>query len=88
MKKLNIALILLLLSVVFLLSSCQNWRVKKGIGSMTVELPANEKFVNATWKDSNLWYITTPADSAFKPTTYTLKEKSKHGLLEGKVIFV
>jgi len=88
MKKLTFALILLLLAIIFLATSCQNWRVKKAGGSMTIELKANEKLVNATWKDSNLWYLTKPMSKTDSAETSILREKSKHGLLEGQITFI
>lgn len=87
MKKL-IFRILLLLAIIFLLSSCQNWRVKKAGGSMTIELKVNEKFVNATWKQDNVWYLTKTMTKTDSAETYFLREKSKLGILEGTITFV
>ena len=69
------------------LSSCQNMRVKNFGGSMTIELKANQKLMNVTWKDQELWYLTTEMDANDKPKTSTFHEKSKNGILEGTVIF-
>jgi len=72
----------------FAITGCtKNKRVKNLGGSMTIELPVNQKFVNVTWKDNNLWYLTTPMESIDTPKTYIFHEKSKHGILEGTVTF-
>jgi hypothetical protein len=55
MKKSILCLIVLLLVA---LSGCENFRVKTLGGTMTVNVPTGETFVNATWKDANLWIIT------------------------------
>jgi hypothetical protein len=88
MKKQVFALILLLFSIIFLLSSCQNWRVKQAGGSMTIELKPNEKMINATWKDNDLWYLTKPMSKTDSAETYILREKSNRGILEGKITFI
>lgn len=78
-----------MLALIALISftSCKNYRVKQIGGTMTIELPANQKFVNATWKDNNLWYITTEMEITDKPKTHVFKEKSNNNIFEGKVIF-
>jgi hypothetical protein len=81
--------IFILLAIISLVSftSCKNTRVKKYGGKMTIELKANEKLVNVTWKDDNLWYLTVPMESTDIPKTSLFKEKSKRGILEGEITF-
>lgn len=55
---------------------------------MTVNLPKGQKFVNATWKESELWYVTRTMRSNEVSETFTFQEKSSYGMIEGKVIFV
>ena len=70
----------------FILSVTENVVTRKLGGTMTINLPAGQRFINATWKDSDnsLWVISRPGDST--PTTYTMTQHSVFGILEGKVI--
>ena len=62
MKKKVMAIILIAIVAVFIavfFTSCtENQRAKKWGGTMSITVPAGEEFVNATWKDNNLWIIT------------------------------
>lgn len=72
----------------FSVSCTENARAKAYGGTMTVDLPENTKFVNATWKDGGqLWYVTRPARPGEPKEVYTFQEKSTFGLVQGKVIF-
>jgi hypothetical protein len=80
---------LLVSAVSLLLAGCpQNVRVKQWGGTMTRELPAGQKLIVATWKDGDLWYLTRPMRSDEAVETYTFKEDSTWGVLNGTVIFV
>ena len=69
-------------------SGCtENIRSKTFGGNMTIALPANQKLVNATWKESQLWYLYRPMHSNETAETYTFKEKSSFGMMEGVVTF-
>lgn len=73
----------------FCLCSCtKNERVKRFGGNMEIVLKSNEKLVNITWKDNDLWVLTCPGDENFVPKTYTFDEKSKYGILEGSIIII
>lgn len=63
----------------------QNEIAKQFGGTMEVTIPANEKFVNVTWKDTNLWVVTRPRKAGETPETYNFKENSPLGILEGTV---
>lgn len=80
-------MVIAVLIFVSTVSSCtKNQRVKKFGGKATIELPAGQKLIHATWKDDNLWYLTrqmSPKDSA---ETYTFQEKSSFGMIEGTYI--
>ena len=86
MKKL-IILSLFAVSMVSLIS-CDNWKSRKWGGSTTITLPKGEKLIEATWKESSLWYLTEPMDTDYKPKTKTFREDSNFGILEGTVTFV
>ena len=64
-----------------------NVRAKAYGGTAYVDLPPNTQLVTATWKDAELWYLYTDRPQDQKPKTYTLREQSNYGILEGKVIF-
>jgi hypothetical protein len=72
------------------LSSCtENMKVKSFGGTSTIEIPADQKFVLATWKDENLW-ITTKKRSAADSvkSEYNFAEKSSLGVMEGTYIII
>ena len=54
---------------------------------MTVHLPKGEKLLMATWKETDLFYLTEPMDSNYVPKTKTFKEKSKWNTIETTIIF-
>ena len=76
------------LVLISLISCIDNNRVKKYGGTATLELSPNEKLVNVTWKDKELWILTTEMTEKDSAKTYTFKEKSSLGLVEGKYIIV
>jgi hypothetical protein len=78
-------LIALTLVVVTLFSCTANERARNYGGTEHITLDKGERLVNVTWKqDDNLWVL-TKQDST-KPSTYSFKEKSSFGVLEGEVI--
>lgn len=75
-------------AVIGFTSCTQQERAKQFGGSVTVNLPSGQKLVNATWKDTDLWYLTEEGDSTFQPKRYTFKESSTYGMMEGSVTFI
>ena len=66
-----------------LTSSCtDNQRARKFGGTETVCLEKNERFINITWKESNLWIIVQDTLTG----DYYAREKSAFGVLQGEVI--
>lgn len=83
MKKLALAAFLL----AALLSSCtQQSRAKEWGGTATIDLPKGQKLVTVTWKQAEVWYLTRPMNSLDSVETYTFKESSSFGIMEGEVI--
>jgi len=79
MKRFNwIILILISLLMIFILTvGCtENNRAKNWGGNATLNLPANQKLVNVTWKDNALWYLTKPMTQNDSAMTYTFSEES------------
>ena len=85
-KLLGIALVAGLLSTLFF-SCTENSKVVYLGGTMIIDLPKGEKLLMATWKNSNLFYLTEPMDSVYTPKTKTFKEKSRCGAMEATIIF-
>jgi len=80
----------ILLSIVAALAfvSCtENQMAKTFGGTMKVDLPPNREFVNATWKNEELWYIHRPRKEGETIDVYIMQEDSNFGLLEGQVQF-
>ena len=55
-------------------------------GTETIELNPGQRLVNITWKEAELW-ILTKKDTT-KPTTYSFKEKTLYGNIEGEGIVI
>lgn len=85
MKK--ILLVLVMLSALFVVGCNENQRAKQFGGEVKIDLPANTKFVNATWKEDEIWYVYRPRRADEPKEVYTFQEQSSYGLLEGKVTF-
>lgn len=78
---------LIILSLLLLTSCTENIRSKEYGGTMTIKIPVDKKFVNATWKTSELWYLVRPRRTNDNVETFELIEKSSFGVMQGKVIF-
>ena len=86
MKKILIGLAIVLCIVC---NSCsQQTLVRDFGGSMTVELPAGEELMEATWKEDALFYLTRPMSDDYVPTTKTFREKAPYGIMESTIIFI
>jgi hypothetical protein len=78
MRKLTMVAITLLA-----LNSCtDNQRARSFGGTETVNLEPQEKFINITWKQDNLWIV---VQDTITGIIYA-KEKSSFGVMEGCVI--
>ena len=75
-----------MVATLFWFSCTDNDMAKNYGGTVKYEIPAGQKFVNATWKDADLWIITTDRTDSSLPRTYTMTEKSSYGVMEGKVV--
>lgn len=80
MKKL--ILLLFILSSLLLTSCTENSRARSFGGTEEVSLKPNEKFLNITWKQDNLWVITQDTITGI---CYA-REKSSFGVWEGTII--
>lgn len=83
MKKL-----LFVLLTICLFTSCEQYVSRKLGGNITINLAPGERLVEATWKNSDLWYLVEPMDSDYAPKVKIFKESSMYGVLEGSVTFI
>jgi hypothetical protein len=76
--------IFIISSLAFLLASCtENIRARKFGGTEEIKLKPNEKILNVTWKETQMWICTQDTVTGI---TY-FREKSNWGVLEGTVVF-
>ena len=80
--------ILFILMTIFCLISCDQFFSRNFGGTTTIRLESGQKLVEATWKESDLWYLVEPMDSNYTPKTKEFIESSTMGIAEGKVIFI
>lgn len=83
MKK---SLLILIVALGFTTGCTENQRPKRFGGTANVNLPANKKLVNVTWKNEQLSILTKPMTTNDVAETYTFKENSSFGLIEGTVV--
>lgn len=76
------------LSLVLLVGCTENQRAKSFGGTANINLPANQKLVNVTWKNEQLWLLTKPMATNDVAESYTFKESSSFGLVQGTVVIV
>jgi len=79
--------VLLLITVLSFTNCTEQARTKAFGGTMTIELEKGERLIEATWKDTQLWYLTEPMKEDYVPNTKTFREQSSFGMMEGKVVF-
>ena len=75
-------------AVIVIISCTDNTRARMYGGTVNVMLPRGQKLLEVTWKESELWYLTEPMDSNYRPKTKVFKEDSRFGVLEGTVNFI
>jgi hypothetical protein len=89
---LGIFSLIVLFSTAIFQSCTENQRVRSFGGSETINLPAGQRLVNATWKGekgaADLWILTEPMDSTYVSKTKKFEEHSGYGIINGSVIFV
>jgi uncharacterized lipoprotein YehR (DUF1307 family) len=73
---------------IMMIGCTDNYRAKHYGGTMKIDLEPSQKLVDVTWKGNSLWYMTKPMSETDIAETYTFKEESGFGLVEGKVIFI
>ena len=87
-KKLAVLFFSLLLMSLSLCGCTEQSMTKEFGGSMTLELPANQKLEEITWKDDNLWYLTRPMREDEEAETHVFQASSSWGVFEGTVTVI
>ena len=68
-------------------SACtENQRAKNFGGTAEITLPKGKKLVNATWKETSLWYLTRDMKPEEKAEIYNFSEESSWGIIQGGYI--
>lgn len=80
--------ILILIFAVALISCTDNRRARTWGGTEEIKLPAGQRLVTATWKESDIWYLTEAMPEGYQPQMKFFYEKSSWGTFEGKIIFI
>lgn len=75
-------LTIIFITLLSLISCTSNIRARNFGGTETIHLEPQEKFINITWKENDLWVIVQDTITG----TFYAKEESSYGLMEGKVI--
>lgn len=79
-----IAIIGILVTIPIAYRGCHQHIVKEWGGSLTIRLKPNIKLLNVTWKEEQLWLLTTDRTNEL-PKTYNFTERTKLGILRGNV---
>ena len=82
------AVIVVIVITVIFAGCTDNSRARRFGGTEEVTLDTGQKFVNVTWKDTDLWVLTRPARPGETSETYTLHEKSSMGVMEGTILII
>ena len=75
-------LMMVLVAMVVMSSCTENVRARHFGGTETLALKPNEKVLNVTWKDNEMWVCT---QDTITGVVY-FREKSSWGVMEGTVI--
>ena len=85
----TIRTIIALAALLMITTSCTEQHVARRYGGkLKIELPKGEKLIMATWKESDLFYLTEPMDSGYVPKEKVFRESSSLGVLESEIIFM
>ena len=74
----------------WLMTGCtEQQRAKQFGGSTKIEVPANKKFVNITWKSGgDIWVVTRDRELSDTKQVFYFTESSSWGLLEGSIVII
>ena len=82
-------IIITLAALLTIATSCTEQHMARRYGGkLNIELPKGEKLMMATWKESNLFYLTEPMDSGYIPKKKVFRESSNLGVWESEITFI
>ncbi len=81
-------LILFILIITIMVACTKNSRTRSFGGTQEIKLPPGQRLINATWKETSLWYLTEPMPVDYIPSNKDFTEDSSYGVWEGKVVFI
>ncbi len=82
----TLVVIFLLISTIFIFGCTKQAQVFEFGGTAEIKLQPNQKLVNMTWKNDNLWFLTRPMITTDSCQTYSFYESSSFGVYEGTLI--
>lgn len=71
--------------ICLILAGCDQKIARNFGGEYTITLNEGERLENVTWKKDSLWLLTVK-DASRPPKTYTFRENSVFGVMEGTVV--
>ena len=80
--------VLPILLMVCVLGCSDNQMARTFGGKINKKLPAGEKLVNVTWKENSLWTLTRKMKENDVAETYSFKEDSAFGFVEGEIVII
>jgi hypothetical protein len=88
MKFSTIEILIVFVAGLLIAGCTDNTRARSFGGTSELTVPADKKLVNITWKgeDNSLWILLRDRKTNEVPETFIFQEKSRLGLMEGKVI--
>ena len=87
MRKIYSAVLLLVMMTIT--TACtEQGRTRTFGGKMSIKLPKGERLITATWKESDLFYLTEPMDSGYVPKNKKFVESSSYGVWESEITFI
>lgn len=84
MKKTLFALSLI--ATLALMGCTQTQRAKDWGGKAEMTLPAGQKLVTVSWEGHHLWTLTRPMRTNETAETYSCKETSSWGVMQGEYV--
>lgn len=80
---------IMLVAVMYTTGCTQQDRARKFGGTATIDVSADRKLVNVTWKDENtLWLLTRERKPGEEAERYIFEEQSRFGIVQGRVIII
>lgn len=79
-------ILVVLFSFIFLFSCTENKRARTFGGTENINITNGYKVVNCTWKDDDLWILTTKMNENEQPRILKFQETSAWGIFEGTII--